>query len=141
MDCSHVLADENGLCIDCGNPAPDDTIRLNAADVRLLAESGGSKAVIIEVPPQADIPAIVKLAEFAIQEYQSQLIEMQDPADCKLVRICKAGVTFYRPTWLDLWNEIVQKTHMGALLYGYRSSRTRWNEFLKDTIQYQRGNI
>jgi hypothetical protein len=136
MECQHFLADENGNCIDCGQPV-NGLPQLSPEDLELIKKFAGTQhPVVIQVTsPKEDLIGIIELADDTIREYEAQVILQQDP-DCPgQPKIRVIGNTIFRQTWEEIWNRTVLKSYRGALMMGYRQSLSRWDEFLKDSIQ------
>jgi hypothetical protein len=135
MECQHFLADLNGNCIDCGQPV-SGLPQITPEDLELIKKYANSvHPVIVQISAQEDLMGIIEQADDAIREYETQLLTQQDPACPGQPKIRVIGNIIFRPTWEEIWNRIVMKSYQGALMMGYRQSLTRWDEFLKETVQ------
>lgn len=138
MECQHFLADENGNCIDCGQPV-EGLPQISPEDLELIKKySGMAHPIVIKVAPKEDLMGIIELADDTIREYEVQLLVLQDPNLPGQPKIQIIGNTIFRPTWEEIWNKITLRSYHGALMMGYHSSLTRWDEFLKDSMQLMR---
>jgi hypothetical protein len=135
MECQHFLADENGKCIDCGQPV-EGLPQISSEDLELIKKYAGTEhPVIFRIAPKEDLIGIIELADDTIKEYESQLLAQEDPACPGQPKMRVIGNTIFRPNWEEIWNKVVLNSYRGALMMGYRQSLSRWDEFLKDSIR------
>lgn len=132
-DCDHVLADENGFCIDCGSDAPADTLRLSPEEIALLQVPPGQEFLMVEVPAVVDIWAICQWANEAVEMYEAAIEHERDP-ECDEPKMRMIGCAMYRPTWEQIFNRIVSRSYPQAVMMGYRGRSENWAEYLQGTI-------
>ncbi len=136
-ECPHYLVDQNGVCLDCGLPGNEDSVPLSPEEQGLIKKlPGAGPMIMVPVPWKADIPGIVRLADLTIEQYELELERQKDPDNPDQPRICVIGGLMYRPRWTDIWNQLVSKSYMGAVMLGYRQPLKKWNAFVKDSLQY-----
>ena len=135
-ECQHFLADENGNCIDCGQPITG-LPQLSAEDLETIKKYAGvTHPVIVRIPtPKEDLMGIIELADDTIRQYEEQVKLQEDPNVPGQPKIRVIGNTIFRQTWEEIWNRTVARSYRGALMMGYRSSLTHWSEFLKSSMQ------
>jgi len=134
-ECPHYLVDQNDVCLDCGQPGNEDSVPLSPEEQGLIQKLPGAVPMImVPVPFKADIPGIVRLADLTIEQYEYELERQRDP-DTDEPRIQVIGGFMYRPRWTDIWNQLIAKSYMGAVMLGYRQPLKRWNAFVKESLQ------
>lgn len=136
--CEHMLADMEGICIDCGAVVPEETLRISPEEIEFVRKqrSNNMEVYAVRRPMRANIPEIVKLADASITEFSDQMDMLRDPASPDQPRMKLVGGSMFRPSWEDIFNNVVYRSYMGAVMQGYRQGPKQWKKFLEDTIMF-----
>jgi hypothetical protein len=130
-DCQHLVADLEGACLSCGKfTVETSTPRLTLEEQALFERpqepnTAGVKADIMEICHQADL---------AIEKYEEEIEEQRDSSNPELPKLRLIGNAIFRPSWDDIWNDVVAQSYLKATMFGYCSSLTAWDTLLREVI-------
>ena len=127
-DCPHLIADDNGNCVDCGKPI--DNPEFHTSEFPNWNKNKFMDTYCL--PDLGNIPAICQLADDTWKTYDARATANETPGYPQMPRMQLVDGRWMRIPFQQIWQEVVGGAFDHAKQLGFLGDWASWQRLVKD---------